>query len=445
VFDGDTDHAERARLTDEGRVLITNPDMLHCTLLPNHKRFARILGRLRVVVVDEAHAYQGVFGAHTALVLRRLRRLAWLHGAAPTFVICSATIANPVAHAAALTALPAASVQLVSAADDGSPCGEKRLVLWNAPWLGGNPRAPAAAAAATAVTVPPPPPPPPSVVDTGGHVAGQREVKRRRAAPVPRGKAAVVARLQAETAAKPVEEPQKAVAGARRASPIVEAAALLAECACHGLRTLAFCGTRKLSELVLSYAADMLARHHPHATGMLAAYRAGYTPLERRALEAALRDGSLRGVACTNALELGLDLGRLDVTLHLGFPGTVASLWQQAGRAGRREQTALSILVAFDSPLDQYFVADPTRLLSAKVEHAVVDPSNARLLQSHLACAAFEHPLLVVRAFAVGVLSDQELFGPTLVAAAAEAERAGLLGRDASLPAAGASRWLGDG
>jgi DEAD/DEAH box helicase domain-containing protein len=136
VLDGDTDHPERARLMERGRLLITNPDMLHCTVLPNHRRFARFLSQLRFLVVDEAHAYQGVFGGHTALVLRRLRRLASLHGAEPTVVVCSATIANPVAHAAALTGLSVSAVRLVSADDDGSPCGEKRFVLWNAPLLG---------------------------------------------------------------------------------------------------------------------------------------------------------------------------------------------------------------------------------------------------------------------------------------------------------------------
>jgi len=222
VLDGDTDHPERARLTDGGRLLITNPDMLHCTVLPNHRRFARFLGRLRFLVVDEAHAYQGVFGGHTALVLRRLRRLAWLHGADPTVVVCSATIANPVAHAAALTGLPVSAVRLVSAADDGSPCGEKRFVLWNAPQLGaaGGTSAPAAAAAAAAVVTHDPKQ---RQVGTRMEQYGEKgKGKRRRASLVPRGKAAVASRLQEETAADDAAAAAAASTSHEGGAPAVE-------------------------------------------------------------------------------------------------------------------------------------------------------------------------------------------------------------------------------
>ena len=122
------------------------------------------------------------------------------------------------------------------------------------------------------------------------------------------------------------------------------------------------------------------AVHQPWP-GLIAAYRAGYTAEERRAVEGSLLQGRLRGVCATNALELGIDVGALDVTLHLGFPGNVASLWQQAGRAGRREQQALSILVAFDGPLDQYFMRHPKRLFERPLERASRMPGRAHALR----------------------------------------------------------------
>ncbi|KAK3277818.1 hypothetical protein CYMTET_14203 [Cymbomonas tetramitiformis] len=186
---------------------------------------------------------------------------------------------------------------------------------------------------------------------------------------------------------------------------------LLAECVQHNLRCIAFCKTRKLSELVLVYAREMLRERAPELEGSIMAYRAGYAASERREIEGGLFGGLLRGVAATNALELGIDVGSLDVTLHLGFPGSVASLWQQSGRAGRREQRALSIFVAFDGPLDQYFMRSPQRLFSRPIENACVDAHNPQMLEQHLVCAAFERPLCFN-----GI--DEHYFGPHAVSAA---------------------------
>jgi DEAD/DEAH box helicase domain-containing protein len=445
VYDGDTADAERAHLRDAAQVLLSNPDMLHASILPSHACFARFLSRLAFVVVDEAHAYGGAFGSHTALVLRRLRRLAARYGASPRFIFTSATVANPVRHAAALAGLSADDIALCD--DDGSPCGPKDFVLWNPPLLHG------AAAGDDA---------------DDGEQAREGADNAPPAAPVvprARGKAAIAAALRGESGAAVeadadadaeaptsarewVEQRRAAQASRRRAaacaasasasvsfagertrsSAIFEVALLLAECVQHGLCALAFCKSRKLAELVHMYARDALAATAPDAAPALACYRAGYTPEARRELERRLFAGELRGVAATNALELGVDVGALDVVITLGFPGSIASLWQQSGRAGRREQRALHVYVAFDSPLDACLFARPAWLFSRRPEAAAVDPNNARVLSAHAACAAFEAPL--------HERLDAEFFGDGLARALAEQRSRGRLGRAA--PASGA-------
>ncbi|EEH56579.1 uncharacterized protein MICPUCDRAFT_10111, partial [Micromonas pusilla CCMP1545] len=346
VYDGDTSDAERARIEREDRLVITNPDMLHVNVLPNHRKWRAMLTGLRYVVIDEAHAYRGVFGSHVALVIRRLRRLCReLYGGEPTFIVTSATIAAPGNHARDLVgAFPIAAGGggggggdggggddddddephgWVVVDDDGSPCGEKTFLMWN----------------------------PPGTLGVYG-------------------------------------------SGPRRTSPVVEISALLAECVRHDLKCIAFCKTKKLCELVLKYTREALASTGaPSLCGSVLAYRGGYSSVDRRAIEKALFSGSVRGVAATNALELGVDVGALDVTLHLGFPGTVASLIQQAGRAGRRGKRALSVYVAFDGPLDQHFMRSPAKLFGRPIERAAIDPCNPSVMEAHVACASHEMPL----------------------------------------------------
>lgn len=194
-----------------------------------------------------------------------------------------------------------------------------------------------------------------------------------------------------------------------------------AECVQHGLQTIAFCKTRKLCELVTAYTRETLRCTAPDLAARVAVYRAGYSPSERRSLERALHDGTLCAVAATNALELGVDVGDLDVTLHLGFPGSIASLKQQAGRAGRRGQASMSVLIGFDGPLDQYFMRHPAALFGRPLEHTVIDTLNQRCLQAHLLCAAAELPLMGGREAAV--------FGAGVWEAAAQLQGLGLLGR----------------
>ncbi|GEP39229.1 helicase [Nocardioides psychrotolerans] len=345
THDGDSSHDLRDWARDHGEYILTNPDMLHRSLLPGHARWAAFLGSLRYVVVDECHHYRGVFGAHVSQVLRRLRRVCDHYGAHPTFVLASATVAEPETAAARLTGLPVSAVT-----EDCSPRGEVSLALWEPPFTS---------------------------------YAGENGAPVRRAASS-------------------------------------ETADLLADLVAEDVRTLAFIKSRRGAEQVAITAAGLLAEVDPSLTGRVAAYRGGYLPEERRAIEQALRDGSLIGLAATNALELGIDISGLDAVLMAGFPGTRAGLWQQVGRAGREAQDALGILVARDDPLDTYLVHHPEALFGQPVEATVFDPDNPYVLGPHLCAAAQEIPLTD---------ADLPLFGdraPDVVAGLVEA---GLLRR----------------
>ena len=316
TYDGDTTPRARRAARVAGHVVITNPDMLHSGILPHHTKWVRLFEHLRYVVVDELHSYRGVFGSHVANVLRRLRRICRFYGSDPVFICCSATIANPDAHAAALVGR---AVDLVD--DSGAPSGERLVALYNPPIV--NP---------------------------------QLGIRRG----VPRATTEVLARLQAED-----------------------------------VQTIVFAGSRSRVELLTQYAREQLGPRHSRigATDAVRGYRSGYLPKERRAIEAGLRDGTVRTVVATNALELGIDIGGLDAAVIAGYPGTLASLRQQMGRAGRRRGRALAILVAGSGPLDQYVVAHPEYAFEATVEAALINPDNPLVAGEHLKCAIFELPL----------------------------------------------------
>lgn len=311
TYDGDSSTEQRSWARRHANVVLTNPEMLHCGLLPHHARWATFLMRLRYVVVDELHTLRGVFGTHAAHLLRRLRRVCALYGADPTFLFCSATLGRPSELASALCGLPVEEI-----IDDGSPRGERLFALWNPPLL-----------------------------DAGS---------------------------------------------GSRVSPNAMTADLVAELVAADHRTIAFCRSRKGTELV---AADVARRLPPMLAGAVRPYRGGYLASERREIEAELFSGELRAVVATTALELGVDIGGLDACVLDGFPGTIASMWQQAGRAGRERQSSLAVLVAGQDQLDQYLMAHPDEVFSRTPEPAVVNPSNPFILDPHLACAAFEHPL----------------------------------------------------
>jgi len=343
-YDGDTPREERDWVRAHARLVLTNPDMLSRAVLPRHDAWAGFLRRLRYVVIDECHAYRGVFGSHVAQVLRRLRRICRRYGSAPVFVLASATAGDPAVSAGRLTGLAVTEVT-----DDGSPRGAVTFALWEPPLV------PAYRAGDARDGTDRP------AAGTGG-VPGREEL--------PDG-----------------------AAGTVRASALRETADLLVDAVVQGTRTLAFVRSRRGAELVASMARRSLAEAVPALADRVAAYRAGYLPEERRALEAALLRGDLLGLASTSALELGVDLVGLDAVLLCGYPGTLASLWQRAGRAGRAGRESLCVLVARDDPLDMYLVHHPAALFDRPVEATVLDPDNPYVLAPHLCAAAAELPL----------------------------------------------------
>ncbi|MCJ7605506.1 MAG: DEAD/DEAH box helicase, partial [Dehalococcoidales bacterium] len=314
TFDGDTPRAERGDVRKFGRIILTNPDMLHVGILPNHQSWAGLLRHLKYVVVDEAHFYRGVFGSHVGSVLRRLRRLCKLYGSNPQFILCTATVSNPGEHAESLTGLPC---EVVDA--DGSPRGWKDFVFWNPP------------------------------------LKDEKKTARR--------------------------------------SPHWEATNLFTELVMQGTRTLTFTRTRRLTELIYIYARDRLREESYELSKLIMPYRGGYMPEDRRKIERELFGGELLGVVATNALELGIDSGGLEATILDGYPGSISSTWQQAGRSGRSQGESLSFLVAWDNPLDQYFMRHPSDFFQKGFEYVLVNPGNPYILRAHLLCAAWEKPL----------------------------------------------------
>ena len=329
TYDGDTPATTRRKLRREANIIMTNPDMLHQGILPYHSRWGSFFSDLEFVVVDEIHTYRGIFGSNVANVLRRLNRICRHYGASPTYVCCSATIANPGELAERLIGAPVAVVDR-----DGSPRGPKRFVLWN---------------------------PPNMVVNCECALCKQ-------------GKAA----------GHPTME---------RVSSNEEARRLLVNLLRHKVQTIAFARTRIVAELLYRYTAESLEKTNPLLAESVRPYRAGYLPEERRDIERRLFSGELLGVTSTNALELGIDVGSLDASLIVGYPGTIASTWQQAGRAGRGRDESLVVLIAYNEPLDQYLILRPDYLFGRSPEHAVIAPENPYLLAGHLRCAAFELPL----------------------------------------------------
>jgi DEAD/DEAH box helicase domain-containing protein len=195
-----------------------------------------------------------------------------------------------------------------------------------------------------------------------------------------------------------------------------DAAGVLVECMRHRLQTLTFTGSRKMTELVALWAREGAVRERVGTTDMIAAYRAGYLPEERRDIENRLKSGSLAGVVSTNALELGIDIGSLDGVILAGYPGTMMATWQQAGRAGRGGGDSVAFLVASANPLDQYFMRHPDLFFGSPHESALIDLENPYIISGQLLCAAAELPLTT---------GDSEYFGPGFlrVADALKAER----------------------
>lgn len=337
VYDGDTHPATRRKIRDGANLVLSNPDMLHQGILPYHPKWARFLRGLKFVVVDEMHAYRGIFGSHVANVFRRLERIVHHLGGDFRYVLSSATIKNPGQLAGLL-----AGREFHVIDEDGSPRGEKHFVFWNPPYR------------------------------------DETRVERR--------------------------------------SSNGEGCALFTGLIEHGAQALAFTKSRVAAELVYRYARERLQRFERGGDERIKPYRGGYLPEERRRIEQALFSGELRGVVSTNALELGVDIGGLDAVVMIGSPPTLASAWQQAGRAGRKGAPAVAVLVAYNETVDQYLMRHPDYFFGRSPEAAVIDPANPYILAQQLACAAYELPLGE---------ADAAAFGPQMPAILEALEEAG--------------------
>lgn len=323
TFDGDTPADARSAVRIHGDIVVSNPDMLHQGILPHHTKWAQFFENLRYVVIDEIHSYRGVFGSHLANVLRRLKRICAFYGSSVQFILCSATIGNPHAHAEALI-----ESELEAIVESGAPSGEKHILLWNPPVI--NP-------------------------DLGLRASARSQSTR-------------IARLAIKS----------------------------------GLKTLVFAQSRTMVEVLTKYLKDVFD-HDPRKPARIRAYRGGYLPSERRSAEQAMRSGEVDGVVSTSALELGVDIGSLDVVILNGYPGSISATWQRLGRAGRRQQAAVGVLVASSDPLDQYLIRHPEFFSDAPPEHARIHPDQVLILLDHIRCAAFELPFVGEESFGTSV------------------------------------------
>jgi len=327
TYDGDTPQDARRAIRGRAHVVLSNPDMMHSGILPHHPRWAKLFENLTFVVIDELHAYRGVFGSHLGNILRRLHRVCRHYGSDPTFICSSATIANPKELAERLTGEPFEYVE-----KSGAPRGEKYFFFVNPPVV-------------------------------------------------------------------------NAQLGIRR-SYLGETRRVAIEFLKRGLQLIVFAQSRLSTELLTTYLKDAF-QGPPGSADVIRGYRGGYLPLRRREIERGLRDGDVRCVVSTNALELGIDIGALDVAVMAGYPGTIAATWQRAGRAGRRSGRSAAVMVASSAPIDQFVVRNPDYFFGASPEHALVNPDNLHILLDHVKCAAFELPFTADEQF--GSINVQEI------------------------------------
>src|SRR4051812_39858027 len=312
TYDGDTPADARRAIRGKAHVVLSNPDMVHSGILPHHPRWAKLFENLRYVIIDELHAYRGVFGSHLGNIIRRLHRVCRHYGSDPVFICSSATIANPKELAQRLTGRP---FQLVE--KSGAPRGEKFFLFVNPPVV-------------------------------------------------------------------------NAQLGIRR-SYLAESRRVALEFLRHNLQLILFAQSRLSVEILTTYLKDAF-HGSPGVPDVIRGYRGGYLPNRRREIERGLREGQVRAVVSTNALELGIDIGALDVAVLAGYPGTIAATWQRAGRAGRRTTRSAAVLVSSSAPIDQFIVRNPSYFFDASPEHALINPDNLHILLDHVKCATFELP-----------------------------------------------------
>lgn len=322
IYDGDTQTSRRRSIREKSRIVLTNPDMLHTGILPHHANWSVFFSNLELVVIDEMHAYRGIFGSHVANVLRRLKRITRFYGSEPRFLLTSATIGNPAELAEKLIGEP---VHLID--QDGSARGPRHFLFYNPP-----------------------------VIDES--------------------------------------------IGLRR-SALQEGVRLAWDAYEEGLQQVIFTGSRRSVEIILkSLLEHLLWTQRKNKLEEIRGYRSGYLPSQRRVIETGLRNGNVKVVVATNALELGIDIGGLEIAMLVGYPGTIASARQQAGRAGRGLDPAVAILIASANPVDQFLAHHPAYFFDRSPEQALIAPEHLLILLDHLRCAMFELPFQVGEKYA---------------------------------------------
>ncbi|KAJ8907216.1 hypothetical protein NDN08_003697 [Rhodosorus marinus] len=335
-FDGDVEYGYQRKLVREkARLIVTNPDILHVTVLPKHREWKRFLSGLRLVVIDEAHVYKGAFGIHCAMVMRRLLSLCKReYNTNVRMTFCSATVSNAKEHVERLCGR--SSIHTVD--KDGSAKAARTILIWNPP------------------------------LKQGAEEEEEDETGWRKKAEVKGSKSI-------------------------RRSSMFQTARIIGHFMSADKRVIAFSASRKLVEITTKTVLELLdGKGLSHLRSQIRSYRGGYLKTERRKIESALKTGSIQAVVSTNALELGIDVGDLETSVHLGFPGSISALRQQIGRAGRvpRKEASISVLVLMDSPLDQHYGKHADHLFRELPEAVTIDPANNVLLRKHLVCAVAE-------------------------------------------------------
>jgi DEAD/DEAH box helicase domain-containing protein len=299
IYDGDTTPYKRKKMRDNPpNVILTNPEMLHLSMLPYHERWMKFLAGLTHIVVDEVHTYRGIMGSNMAMLFRRLLRVCSYYGAEPSFVFSSATVGNPAELCKSLTGL-----EVTAITESGAASGDRNFVFFN---------------------------------------------------------------------------PQ--------VSPYSAAIQLLKAALARGLRTIVYTQSRKMTELISMWVNEKAGDYKDR----ISAYRAGFLPEERREIEARMSSGELLAVISTSALELGIDIGGLDLCIMVGYPGSVMATLQRGGRVGRSNRESAVVLIGQEDALDQYFMRNPDDFFSRPPECAVLNPYNPVIMERHLICAAAE-------------------------------------------------------
>ena len=357
TYDGDTPKNKRYHIRQNSRIVLTNPYQLH-HILSWHHQWKRFYSKLKYIVIDESHYYKGIFGSNVAFLFRRLKRIMDFYKSSPQFILSSATLANPIELAEKLIGEEFSLID-----EDTSPNGEKDFILYN-PFFKNINR---------------------NIKSTELNNDEDLYIEDK------------IASLTDSDYFNNLSSENNSDNGrmvANESSIYHETRNIFLYLLLKDIQTLCFTVSRKVAELLAMWTKSDMLQYKKRLVNKITAYRAGYLAQERRAIEEGLKNRDYLGVTCTNALELGINIGSLEAVIISGYPGTMISTWQQAGRAGRKNQKSVVILLAFENQLDQYFMKNPKFFFDKTHENAIVDLNNSIITKSHLICAANELPIM---------------------------------------------------